>query len=138
MRIASRGHDAADARRRRVLGTRGAGDRRRPARGAGTAPPARAGSDLETVAPPRGLPVERERDPGRGPTPHEPVFLEPAATTTEHARLGLSALDRARRRRSTTMRIRAGSRVGFTITWPPPARDVPSSGPSPWRGSAAR
>ena len=94
-------------------------------------------SDLETAAPPRGLPVEQERDPGHGPTPHEPLFLEPAATTTERARFGLSAwiapgapFDRRENP--------GGPAVGFTIAWPPPAREVPSSGPTPWRGSATR
>ena len=98
------------------------------------APP---GSDLETAAPPRGLPVEQERDPGHGPTPHEPLFLEPAATSTERARLGLSAwiapgapFDRRENP--------GGPAVGFTIAWPPPDRHVPSSGPSPWHGSATR
>jgi hypothetical protein len=43
-------------------------------------PAAAATSDLQSVAPPRGAGLEVERDPGRGPRPHEPVFLEPAAT----------------------------------------------------------
>ena len=94
-------------------------------------------SDLKAVAPPRGLPVEQERDPGRGPALHEPVFLAPAVTTTEHVRFGLSAwiapgapFDHGE--------SPGGPAVGFTITWPPPARLVPSAGPSPWQGSAAR
>jgi hypothetical protein len=98
---------------------------------------ATAGSGLETVAPPRGGSLEQERDPGRGPRPHEPVFLEPAATTTEHARLGLSTwitpgapFDHRENP--------GGVAIGFTIAWPAPRRDVPSSGPSPWQGSAGR
>lgn len=104
-------------------------------RPASSAAPSR--SDLETAAPPRGLPVEQERDPGHGPTPHEPLFLEPAATTTERARLGLSAWIAAGApfdRRENP----GGPAVGFTIVWPPPAREVPAADPSPWRGSPAR
>jgi hypothetical protein len=108
------------------------------AAGADAAPPSATGeSDLQTVAPQRGRLLEEERDPGRGPRPHEPVFLEPAATTTEHARFGLSTwitpgapLDHRENP--------GGVAIGFTIAWPAPPRDVPSSGPSPWRGSAAR
>ena len=95
------------------------------------------GGDLETIAPQRGRSLEEERDPGRGPRPHEPAFLEPAATTTEHARLGLSAwvtpgppFDHRE--------DPGGVAIGLTIGWPPPARHLPSSGPSPWRGSAER
>jgi hypothetical protein len=95
------------------------------------------GGDLQTIAPPRGRSLEEERDAGRGPRPHEPAFLEPAATTTEHARLGLSAwitpgppFDHRE--------DPGGVAIGFTIGWPPPARHLPSSGPTPWRGSAER
>jgi hypothetical protein len=77
-------------------------------------------SDLESVAPPRGLPVEQERDLGRGPTRHEPVFLEPATVTTEHTRFGASAwiapaapFDRRENP--------GGPAIGFTITWSTPA-----------------
>jgi hypothetical protein len=96
-----------------------------------------AESGLQTVAPPRGRFLDEERDPGRGPSPHEPAFLEPAATTTEHARLGLSTWITP----GAPFDHRedpGGVALGFTIAWPAPARDVPSSGPSPWRGSAAR
>jgi hypothetical protein len=104
---------------------------------ASRARPGTAGSDLETVAPLRGLPVEQERDPGRGPTAHEPVFLEPAATTTEHVRLGLSAWI-APGAPFDHRESPGGPAVGFTITWPPPVQHAPTAGPSPWRGSAAR
>jgi hypothetical protein len=107
--------------------------------GAG-APAAPTGSDLQSVAPPRGGALEVERDPGRGPRPHEPVFLEPAATTTEHTRLGLSSWIApgapAEHRENP-----GGLAIGFTISWPAPSRDAPSApsaGPSAWRGSAAR
>ena len=79
-------------------------------------------SDLEAVAPPRGLPVEQERDPGRGPTPHEPVFLEPAVATTEHLRVGPSAWIAA----GPPFEHRdnpGGLAVGVTISWPAPASD---------------
>jgi hypothetical protein len=94
-------------------------------------------SDLRAVAPPRGLPSELERDPGRGLASHEPVFLEPAATTTEHTRLGLSAWIAA----GAPFDHRdnpGGPALGFTIVWPPPAAEASPAGSSPWRGSAAR
>jgi hypothetical protein len=119
-----------------IAGTRGAGVAdAQPVTPAGAVSAGR--HDLESVAPPRGLPLERERDPGKGPAPHEPVFLEPAATTTEHARLGLSAWI-APGAPFDHREDPGGLAVGFTIAWPPPGRDVPSSGPSAWRGSAAR
>lgn len=96
-----------------------------------------ARNDLRVVAPQRGRALEDERDPGRGPRPHEPVFLEPAATTTEHARLGLSTwitLGAPSEHRENP----GGIAIGFTIAWPAPPGGVPSSGPSPWRGSAGR
>ena len=108
-----------------------------PASPAESGTPRRPPGGLETVAPPRGLPVEQERDPGHGPTPHEPVFLEPAATTTEHVRVRLSgwvAPPAPFERHENP----GGPALGLTITWPPPAREAPSSGPSPWRGSVAR
>jgi hypothetical protein len=112
--------------------------------GAGAQPPAPTGGgspatrgDLETVSPPRGLPVEQERDSGRGPTSHEPVFLEPAATTTEHVRFGLSAWI-APGPPFDHRENPGGPALGLTIAWPAPVHHVPSSGPSPWRGSAAR
>jgi hypothetical protein len=108
---------------------------------AGAAPEgsgARSGSnDLRAVAPPRGLPSELERDPGRGLAPHEPVFLEPAATTTEHTRFGLSAWIAA----GAPFDHRenpGGPALGFTIVWPPPAAEASTAGPNSWRGSAAR
>ncbi len=121
------------------------------ARGANVDPPAAGGADagalsatggsgLQTVAPPRGRFLEEERDPGQGPRLHEPVFLEPAATTTEHARFGLSTWITP----GAPFDHRedpGGVAIGLTIAWPAPARparDVPSSGPTPWRGSAAR
>lgn len=99
--------------------------------------PAPDPSDLKAVAPPRGLPVEQERDPGRGPARHEPVFLAPAVITTEHVRVGLSAWI-APGAPFDHQDYPGGPAVGLTITWPPPARLVPSAGPSPWQGSAAR
>jgi hypothetical protein len=99
--------------------------------------PASTPKDLETVGPPRGLPVEQERDSGRGPTTHEPVFLEPAATTTEHVRFGLSAWI-APGPPFDHRENPGGPALGLTIAWPAPAHDVPSPGPSPWRGSAGR
>lgn len=99
--------------------------------------PAAGGRDLKAIAPPRGLPVEQERDPGRGPTRHEPVFLEPAATTTEHVRFGLSAWI-APGAPFDHRESPGGPAAGLTITWPPSGRGVPSSGSSPWRESAAR
>ena len=120
-----------------MLGTRGAGVAGAQPAAPISGGPGTARSDLESVAPPRGLPVEQERDPGRGPTPHEPVFLEPAATTTEHVRLGLSAWI-APGAPFDHRENPGGPAVGVTIAWPTPARTMPSSGPSPWRGSAAR
>jgi hypothetical protein len=99
-------------------------------------PPA-ASPDLQTIAPPRGGSLEQERTPGVGPRIHEPIFLEPAATTTEHTRFGLSSWI-APGAPFDHRENPGGVAIGFTIAWPPPARDVPSSGPSPWRGSAAR
>jgi hypothetical protein len=98
---------------------------------------ATARNDLRAVAPQRGRAVEEERDPGRGPSPHEPVFLEPAAITTEHTRLGLSTWITPGAP-SEHRENPGGIAIGFTIAWPAPPRDVPSSGPSPWRGSAGR
>jgi len=96
-----------------------------------------ARSDLKAVAPQRGRALEEERDPGRGPRAHEPVFLEPAATTTAHTRLGLSTWitpGAPPEHRDNP----GGIAFGFTIAWPAPSRNLPSSGPSPWRGSAGR
>jgi hypothetical protein len=94
------------------------------------------GSDLQSVAPPRGRSVEEERDPGRGPRSHEPVFLGPT-TTTEHAKVGLSTWITpgapAEHRENP-----GGIAIGLTITWPAPPRALPSAGPSAWRGSAGR
>lgn len=107
------------------------------ARGAGAQAPGNGrGSDLQTVAPQRGRSIEDQRDPGRGPQPSEPVFLEPEVIT-EHTRFGLSAWI-APGAPSEQRENPGGVAIGFTLAWPPPSRDVPSSGPSAWRGSAAR
>jgi hypothetical protein len=98
---------------------------------------ATARNDLRAVAPQRGRAVEEERDPGRGPRPTEPVFIEPAATTTKHTRLGLSTWI-APGAPAENRENPGGIAIGLTIAWPPPPRDVPSSGPSAWRGSAGR
>ena len=121
-----------------LLAARGSGAE--SAAGAGGEGGARAETsrgDLRAVAPQRGRALEEERDPGRGPTAHEPVFLEPAATTTEHARLGLSTWITPSAP-SEHRENPGGIAIGFTIAWPAPSRYVPSSGPSPWRGSAGR
>ena len=114
-----------------------------PATGAPTgstslpAPSPRIGSDLQTVAPPRGGSLEQERDPGMGPRAHEPVFFGPASTTTEHTRFGLSSWI-APGAPFDHREDPGGVAAGFTISWGAPKPDVPSSGPNPWRGSAAR
>lgn len=102
----------------------------------GALPPA-AYPDLQTVSPPRGGSLDQERTPGVGPRIHEPVFLEPATTTTEHTRFGASAWI-APGAPFDHRENPGGVAIGFTIAWPPPAGGVPSAGPSPWRGSAAR
>jgi hypothetical protein len=118
------------------------------ARGAGAEPAAAGGGDagarpttarsgIQAVAPPRGGPLEEERDPGRGPRPHEPVFLEPAAITTERARLGLSTWITPGAP-SEHRENPGGIAIGFTIAWPAPPGGTPPRSPSPWRGSAAR
>jgi hypothetical protein len=92
--------------------------------------PAAARNDLQTVAPQRGRMLEEERDPGRGPRPHEPVFVGPAAITTGHARLGPSAWiapGAPLERRENP----GGVALGFTIAWPTPARAAGSSAPRP-------
>jgi hypothetical protein len=94
-------------------------------------------SHLERVAPSRGLPVEQERDPGRGPAPHEPVFLASAATTTDDVRFALSAWI-APGPPFDHRENPGGPAVGLTVTWPGPTSGRPAAGPSPWRGSAAR
>ncbi len=106
-----------------------------PSRDGGARPP--ASTDLQAISPPRGGSLEQERDLGVGPRIHEPIFLEPAATTTEHTRFGLSSWI-APGAPFDHRENPGGVAIGFTIAWPPPARDVPSSGSSPWRGSAAR
>jgi hypothetical protein len=82
--------------------------------------PSAARPDLETMAPSRPGRPAVERDPGREPRPHEPVFVGPAATTTRRARVGLSAwiapgapFDR---RESP-----GGVALGLTVAWPPPS-----------------
>jgi hypothetical protein len=95
------------------------------------------GGAVTTVAPPRGRSLDAERDPGAGPRPHEPVFFDPMATTTEHVRAGLSSWITP----NAPFDHRedpGGVAIGLTITWPAPRRDVAPSGPNPWRGSAAR
>jgi hypothetical protein len=115
----------------------GAADAQPTAPGRGSAGPRPAApSDLERVAPARGLPVEQERDPGRGPTPHEPVYIGPAATTQGHVRLGLSAWI-APGPPSDHRENPGGPAVGLTIMRPAPASESPA-GAGPWRGSAAR
>jgi hypothetical protein len=78
-------------------------------------------SDLlsETLSP--GHTSSEERDLRLGPRPR---FIEPAATTVEHTRLGLSAwtvqgppLERWNP---------GGVAMGFTIAWPPPRAESPS------------
>lgn len=99
--------------------------------------PETARSDLRVVAPLRGRSLDEERDPGRGPRPHEPLFLEPATVATAHARLGLSAWITpgapAEHRENP-----GGLALGLTIAWPAPPREVAPAGPGPWRGSVAR
>ena len=95
------------------------------------------GGAVTSVAPQRGRSLDEERDPGGGPRPHEPVFLDLATTTTEHVRAGLSSWIAP----SAPFDHRedpGGVAIGLTITWPPPRHDVAPSGPSPWSGSAAR
>jgi hypothetical protein len=101
------------------------------------APSPRIGSDLQNVAPPRGGALEQERDPGMGPRAHEPVFFGPASITTDHTRFGLSSWI-APGAPFDHREDPGGVAAGFTISWPAPKRDVPSSGPTPWRGSAGR
>jgi hypothetical protein len=103
---------------------------------AGTAH-APASADLQTIAPPRGGSLEQERDPGVGPRIHEPIFLEPAATTTEHVRFGLSSWI-APGAPFDHRENPGGVAIGLTIAWPAPTREISSSGPSAWRGSAGR
>ena len=93
--------------------------------------------DLQRTAPLRGGPLDEERDRGSGPRPHEPVFLGSPLVTTEQAQAGLSSwiapgapLDRRE--------DPGGVAIGLTIGWPGPRRELPSAGPSPWRGSAGR
>ena len=121
------------------LGARAVGAQAPDASGSpgSTPPPAAASPDLQTVSPPRGGSLEQERTPGVGPRIHEPIFLEPLAITTEHTRFGLSSWI-APGAPFDHQENPGGVAVGFTIAWPPPARDVPSSGPSAWRGSAGR
>jgi hypothetical protein len=107
--------------------------------GAATARSPSADSAVTTVSPERGRAVDAERDPGGGPRPTEPVFLEPMTTTTEHFRAGLSSWITP----SAPFDNRqdpGGAAIGFTITWPPPRHDntAPPAGPSAWSGSAAR
>jgi hypothetical protein len=114
-----------------------AADPTAPAPEAAAPRPLASGSGVTTVAPQRGRSLDEERDAGGGPRPHEPVFLEPMTTTTEHVRAGLSSWITP----SAPFDHRedpGGVAVGLTITWPAPRRDIAPSGPNPWRGSAAR
>ena len=99
--------------------------------------PVATGSDVKAIGPERGRSTEEERDPGRGPSPHDPVFFGPATTTTEHVQAGLSSWITP----NAPFDHRedpGGVAVGLTITWPAPRRDVAPSGPNSWHGSAAR
>ena len=94
-----------------------------------------AGGDLETTPLPRGLPVELERNPGRGPALHEPVFLERATTETERTRFGPSAWI-APGAPFEHRENPGGPAIGFSFTWRP--LDMSVAGPGSWHGSAAR
>ena len=80
-------------------------------------PPIRGGLQTEVVTPDR---AERDLQP-----PPRTRFVPPAATTTEHTRLGLSAwiTPGAPFERHENP---GGVAVGFTVAWPPPA---PSAAP---------
>jgi hypothetical protein len=94
-------------------------------------------SALTTVRPQRGRSVDTERDPGRGPQPTDPVFLDRATTETEHFRAGLSGWITP----SAPFDHRedpGGAAIGLTITWPPPRHDLTTSGPNAWHGAASR
>jgi hypothetical protein len=83
-------------------------------------PPIRSDLEREALAP--GHSSREERDSRLGPRPR---FIEPAATTTEHTRLGASAWITESppfERRENP----GGVAIGFTIAWPPP----PNGGPS--------
>jgi hypothetical protein len=96
-----------------------AGDERRAG-----APAAPAPSDLQTETLAPGRTPGEEKDRRLGPRPR---FIEPAATTTEHTRLGLSAWitqGAPFERRENP----GGVALGFTIAWPPPKAERPPSG----------
>jgi hypothetical protein len=95
------------------------------------------GGAVTTVAPLRGRSLDQERDPGGGPRPTEPVFLEPATVATEHFRAGLSSWITP----GAPFDHRedpGGVAVGLTITWPVPHRGAEPAGPNAWHGTAAR
>ena len=96
--------------------------------GANVPSPAVIQNELERVAPPSGPPLDQERDLGRGPRPHEPIFLEPAATTTKRARLGLSSWI-APGAPFDHRENPGGVAIGFTIARPTPAATSPATGP---------
>jgi hypothetical protein len=96
-----------------------------------------APTDLQAISSPRGGSLEQERDPGVGPRVHEPVFIEPGATTTKHTRFGLSSWI-APGAPFDHRENPGGAAIGLTIGWPAPTPYTPSSGASAWRGSAAR
>src|SRR5262245_965525 len=95
-----------------------------------TIPGGNAGSGVKAVGPERGRSTEEERDPGRGPSSNDPVFLGPT-TTTEHVQAGLSSWITPGRP-FDHREDPGGIAVGLTITWPAPRRDVAPSGPNAW------
>jgi hypothetical protein len=84
--------------------------------------PIRSDLQREVLAP--GHSSNEERDLRLGPRPR---FIGPAATTTEHTRLGLSAwiAEGAPFERRENP---GGVALGFTIAWPPPKAERPPSG----------
>lgn len=95
------------------------------------------GGAVTTVAPQRGRSLDQERDPGGGPRPTEPVFIEPLTGTTEHVRAGLSSWITP----GAPFDHRedpGGVAVGLTITWPASHRGAEPAGPNAWHGTAAR
>ena len=90
--------------------------------GAGS-PAAPVRSDLQTEVFAPGRTPSEERDLHIGPRPR---FIEPAATTTEHTRLGLSAWI-AESAPFDRRENPGGVAIGFTIAWPPPRTESPSA-----------
>jgi hypothetical protein len=79
-------------------------------------PAAPVRSDLQTEVLAPGRTPSEERDLHIGPRPR---FVEPAATTTEHTRLGLSAWI-AQGAPVERHENPGGVAIGFTVAWPPP------------------